>query len=399
MTEIREDGGLGLSDAERERALLGRIIDTITAGLDLTELLQGLAAVITEATATDVCFVHLLDEDQGQLILSGATPPFDRHAGRIRLAVGEGVAGWVADHRQPVIIAGDKWNDPRYHYLPELRGEDFTSLVSVPIASGPDRLVGVLNVHSREHRDFGAADVAQLQAIANLMAGAVDNARLHRELAVRERARERFAERLIEVQENERRRLAGEIHDGISERVVSLSFRLSAAATALRGDPEFAAEQIAAARALADATLAETRTAIAGLRPSVLDDLGLAAGLESLARSQGAFDVDLDIDGSCSLAEHVETALYRITQEALQNVTKHAGASLVGVRLVCDTDRAVLEVTDDGSGFDRHQISARESTSYGLAGMRERAELVGARLEVSSRIGGGTTVKVTVRRR
>lgn len=384
---------------ERERALLGRIIDTITAGLDLEDLLQGLAAIITEATATDVCFVHLLDEDQRRLILSGATPPFDQHAGEIHLALGEGVAGWVAAHQQPVIIIDNKWADARYRYVPELRGEDFTSLVSVPMASGPGRLVGVLNVHSRQRRDFGTTDVRQLRAIANLMAGAVENARLHRQLAVRERARERFAEQLIEVQENERRRLARDIHDGISERIVGLSFRLSAAASALDGDPSFAAEQIAVARELADAALAETRTAIAGLRPSVLDDLGLAAGLESLGRSQPGLAAELAIDASCALAEHVETALYRIAQEALQNVAKHAHATTVRVRFTCDDDKAQLEITDDGDGFDPHQVAGRDATTYGLAGMRERAELVGARLDVSSRVGGGTSVTVTVQRR
>ncbi len=227
------------------------------------------------------------------------------------------------------------------------------------------------------------------------MAGAVENARLHHELALREVARERFAERLIEVQEKERRRLAREIHDGISQRIVSLSFHLSAAAAALATDPGFAAEQIVAARALAAATLDETRLAIVGLRPSVLDDLGLPASLESLARSLPGHDIELFLD-DCELPDHLETTLYRIAQEALQNVVKHAEARRVRLRLLRRQSDVLLELADDGKGFDPGGVSDSQQTTYGLTGMRERAELVGARLQVRSAPGEGTVVRVLV---
>ncbi len=386
-------GGLGLGDPERERALLERIIDTISAGLDLDALVQGVATLMIQATASDVCFVHLVDHEHGRLVLTGATPPFDRLARTISLAIGEGVAGWVAARGEPVVIAENKGADSRYRYIPELRGEDYTSLASVPMVSGPGRVIGVLNVHTRERRDFTEADIGLLRSTANLMAGAVENARLHRELEMRELAHERFAERLIEVQEKERRRLAREIHDGISQRIVSLSFHLSAAAAALATDLPFAAEQIAAARALAVATLDETRSTIAGLRPSVLDDLGLSASLESLARSLSGHEVELSLE-DCELPDHLETTLYRIAQEALQNVAKHAQARRVQLRLVRRDAHVMLEIADDGKGFDLADASGSQLTTYGLAGMHERADLVGARLVVNSDPGAGTVVQV-----
>jgi signal transduction histidine kinase len=388
--------GLGLDDPRRELALLARIIDTVTAGLDLTDVAQGVAAIITDATATDVCFVHLIDHEHQRLVLSGATPPFDRHAGRISLDMRTGIAGWVAAHRRAAVVH-DKFGDERYRYLPELRGEDFLSLVSVPMMSGPDRLVGVLNVHTRERRDFSDTDVALLQAIANLMAPAVENARLHRRLARREHAREQFAERLIAAQEFERRRLAGEIHDGISQRIVGLSYHLTAAAEAITADTEFAADQVAAARRLAADALDETRRAISGLRPSVLDDLGLAASLESLARSLSGIDVELDVH-DCALADHVETALYRISQEALHNVRKHAGATHVLLRLAPRDGATVLEIHDNGRGFDVSTTGSDddERVAYGLTGMRERADLIDADLTVESAPDRGTTVRIAV---
>lgn len=398
--------GLGAdAGAEREARLLSRVVDTISAGLDLDRVLQGVATLVTETTDTDVCFVHLLDERARMLQLRGATPPFDTMVGSVELAVGEGVAGWVADHGEPVMIIDNKTADPRYRYIPALRGEDYTSMLSVPVVTPLGHLVGVLNVHTRERREFSQADVDLLRSVAGLVAGAIENARLHRRLADREEALERFAERTVEWQEQERRRLAGEIHDGISQRIVSLFFHLSAAADAIPADPAVAAEQVARAQELAAAALDEARSAIAGLRPPVLDDLGLAASLDSLAHSFPMLDVRVEA-AELRMAEHAETAVYRTAQEALQNVAKHADAQSVRLRLQRHKDRVVLEVADDGTGFD---ITAPSTTApsvgwpggpgptgFGLAGMRERAELLGGQLDLAATPGRGTTVRLTI---
>ena len=398
-------GRLGVADAEREAQLLSKVVETISAGLDLDRILQGVAQLVTETTETDVCFVHLLDERGRKLQLRGATPPFDTMVGTIELALGEGVAGWVADHGQPAVIVDNKSADPRYRYIPALRGEEFTSMLSVPVVTPMGHLVGVLNVHTRLRREFTTADVELLRSVAGLVAGAIENARLHRRLAEREEALERFAERIVEWQEHERRRLAGEIHDGISQRIVSLFFHLSAAADAIPGSPAVAAEQVARAQELAAAALDETRSAIAGLRPPVLDDLGLAASLESLGRSFPTLDVRVEA-AALSMAEHAETAVYRTAQEALQNAAKHASAQSARVRLHRQKDRVLLEVSDDGTGFDVSAAPAAGAgagavttggpTGFGLSGMRERAELLGGRLDLTSSPGRGTTVRLTI---
>jgi two-component system NarL family sensor kinase len=389
--------GLGLADSERENALLVGIIEAISAGPELGPLAAGVARLIVEATATDVCFVHVLDDGGGSLTLAGATPPFGRQVGRIRLPLGEGVSGWVASHRAPAIIVENKQADPRYRYFPELGGRDYTSMASVPMASRPAGLVGVLNVHTRQRRDFTGRDVRLLTSIGSLVAGAMHQARLHRQLAARERAAEQFAEQVIAAQESERRRLAGDIHDAITQRLVSLTFHLDAAANAVAADSDVAAGELARARELADLTLDEARATIAGLRPPVLDDLGLADGLASLARSIAQLDVQVDA-AECQLPEHVEIALYRIAQEALQNVVKHAGAHRAEVELRCDGNRALLRVADDGRGFTAgaQRDAAGREASYGLHSMAERAELVGGRLDVASRPGTGTTVTAVV---
>ena len=394
--------GLGLADPERENALLVGIIEAISAGPQLAPLASRVAQLIVDATATDVCFVYMLDDSGGSLTLTGATPPFDRQVGRIRLPLGEGITGWVASHRKSAVTE-DKESDPRYRYFPELGGHDYSSMASVPMATRPGGLVGVLNVHTRDRRQFSDRDVRLLTSIGSLVAGAMHQGRLHRQLAAREQAAERFAEQVIAAQEAERGRLARDIHDGIMQRLVSLTYHLDAAAEAVAAASPFGAEQLTIARDLAGLTLDEARAATAGLRPPVLDDLGLADGLASLARSVAQLAVQVDV-ADCDLSEHTQIALFRIAQESLQNIVKHANATEAHIRLQCDAEHAVLWVTDNGCGFERAAAGAAGGTagdrtgevSYGLRTMAERAELMGGRLEVTSRPGLGTTVTAVI---
>src|SRR5436190_1340373 len=232
-----------LVDADRELALLRELIQAASKGPGVEPLAAAAARMITAATASDVCFVHVLDDTERSLTLAGATPPFDAAVGEIRLPLGQGISGWVASHREPVVISHDKEADPRYMPFESLRGKDFTSMVSVPMETDPGGLVGVLNVHTVERREFTDRDVELLLVIGRLIAGALHQARLHRQLVARERAHENFVEQVIEAQEIERRRLAGDIHDGISQRLVTLSYRLDAATRAV-DDPEMMAEQL-----------------------------------------------------------------------------------------------------------------------------------------------------------
>ena len=399
MTEAAGPGNADAGpDAARRVArsgLLRRIIEITAEDLDLREVVRRVAALIIEAHAADVCFVHLVDDERGCLVLAGATPPFDQLAGTIELAIGEGVAGWVAEHGRPLVV-DDKWNDPRYKYIPALRGEDYASLVSLPMMRRGHRVVGVVNVHSKARRQHSDEELAVLSDVAGLLAGIVENARLYSRLAEREAELERFAARTIELQELERRRVAADIHDGISQRLVSLWYHLSAADEAVAHSPDIVAAELASARELATAAMEEARRAIVGLRPAVLDDFGLGPGLESLAATVPGLHVTVDVVAT-ALPAHVETALFRIAQEALQNVSKHAEATTVRVGLSTTAAGTRLVVADDGRGFDTDLArDERRPHSYGLVGMQERAALVGARVGVVSRPGEGTTVTVDV---
>lgn len=368
--------------------VLRQVISLSMVERDLRTTLRRVGELVAEVTSADACFVHVVDRDLHELVLMGATPEeFDRLAGTIRLRVGEGLAGWTAAHGEAAVV-DDKWADPRYVYIPELRGEEYSSLLSVPLLRPEGLVVGVLNLHSREAGHFTPSDADQLREVASLLAGIVENAVLYDRLARREADLARFAADMVELQELDRRRVAADIHDGISQRLVSAAYHLDAARSGA-SQPEIRAEIESAESLVADA-LTEAKHAITGLRPVVLDDLGLNAALHSLASDLGVeLEVETALD-ECDLAAHVETALYRVAQEALQNVVKHATARHVRIVLRRDAMGAVLEVADDGAGFDL--AADRDHLSYGLVIMEERAKLVGGVLEVRSQLGRGTTV-------
>jgi len=381
-------------DAERAWSdLLRQIIELSTEERNLRQVLRRVAEFVVATTGADVCFVHVVDRDAREIVLMGATPqPFDELAGTIRLRIGEGVAGWVAQFAKPAVVR-DKWSDPRYVYIPALKGEEFNSMLSVPLLRPGGDVVGVLNVHSRQADYFSAPDVARLSEVANVLAGIVENAVLYDRLVKREGELARVAAQTIEMQELDRRQIAANIHDGISQRLVSAWYHLRAA-RALGGEPAVLAA-IDATEALLSDALDEARHAIVGLRPAILDDLGLNAGLTSLASSLGTdAEIELDLE-SGALPAHVETALYRISQEALQNVMKHAQAEHVHIGMQEAANGTVtLTISDDGIGFD--PSAAVGSMAYGLRGIQERASLIGAHLEVRSRPGDGAAIIVTV---
>ncbi|HXF57192.1 MAG TPA: GAF domain-containing sensor histidine kinase [Actinomycetota bacterium] len=382
---------------ETERRLLHRVIDEIATNVDLDAVLRATVEVVTEATGGDACFLHLWDPAEQRLVLRAATAGFEQAVGRIKLRLGEGVAGWVAQHREVVTIPENKWADPRYKYIPELRGEEFTSMLSVPVVSRSGSLVGVFNVHSRERREFSPDDVAFLRTTASLVAGAIERAHLFRALEEKEAALEVLMRRTIEAQEEERRRVATEIHDGVTQQMVSIWYRIHAALRALRTDPDRAEAELTRARELLDEALDEARAAIYDLRPSILDDLGLVPSLRTLATRQlEGVEVELDLPEKLSLPPHQEVALYRVAQESITNIRKHAQATRVRMALREDGHEVVLVVEDNGRGFDP-RVGPGE-VSFGLTGMRERASLLGGELRVSSALGRGTLVEVRIPR-
>lgn len=236
----------------------------------------------------------------------------------------------------------------------------------------------------------------------SLRAVAEENAALYEELKRKEAARGRLLKKVIGAQEEERRRIARELHDETSQSLTALAVGLETASLTSESGAAGLQRRLASLKELAVETLERVHGLIYDLRPSVLDDLGLVAGLRWYAESRlqpADVRVRLQVKGKeRRLPAEAETALFRIGQEAVNNAARHARASAVALTLTFDESRVALEVEDDGEGFDvaaTGEASGKHS-GWGLMGMEERATLLGGSIEIVSRPGRGTRVRAVV---
>jgi two-component system sensor histidine kinase DegS len=206
--------------------------------------------------------------------------------------------------------------------------------------------------------------------------------------------------RIVEAQEAERARLAQEIHDGPAQALSNAIFQVEYVERVLDQDVRLAATELRYLRELLRRDLGDVRNFISRLRPPLLDQLGLDEALrQTVADLAEAASIAHAVDLSAPqgvLRDAEQTVVLRVTQEALQNVRKHAAASRVTVVTRLEDDRWVLEVSDDGRGFDIEAVAARGRRNFGLQFMRERAELIGATMDVRSRPNGGTVVRLAI---
>ena len=284
-----------------------------------------------------------------------------------------------------------------------LWNEGIAFLACIPLRS-KDRVLGVMSLVGDAASNswaFVEDSLETLTAIGRQVGVAIENARLYEELHRKETLGRQLLERGIVLQEEERRRIARELHDRTSQSLASILMMLG-----VLDQANSLAEVRMHVQGMRDTvaqTLDEVHNLVLELRPRVLDDLGLLAALRHfLGELRDRFRIPIDFEvlglGDERLPSRVETALYRITQEALINVTRHAHAQNVAVLLENRGTAVVLIVEDDGRGFDVTQVmdSQVSEKNLGLHGMRERALLCGGTLTIESAPGTGTAIFVEI---
>jgi signal transduction histidine kinase len=320
---------------------------------------------------------------------------------------GRGLLGEVIVADGPIRLA-DLRADPRSVGFPA-HHPDMRSFLGVPVRLGNRRFGNLYVTEKHDGGGFDAEDERLVVTLAAFAAAAIDAALLvatERDLAAaqeRARAQSGMLARVIDAQEAERARVARDLHDQIGQSLTSVLLGLRLVDGSLASetpDVDDVRAHTADVRALVGQALDEVRRLAFDLRPTVLDDLGLVAAVRRLASDhteRHGLPVELTLvglDDDTRLEPVVETGVYRVVQEALTNVARHAHASRAEVELAVEEDHRVrATVADDGVGF---AVDAGMVGSLGLAGMRERASLVGGRLDVVSGRGEGTTVVLSV---
>jgi two-component system NarL family sensor kinase len=377
--------------ASPELTTLTALAQALSGPTSLTESLDAALATVTDALGLETGWVWLLDDDEREprLAAARALPPAlvgqpeamrgdcyclsTFRAGDLRGAANVNVV-WCSRLAEVVNAShgGEGTGDLRCH-------------ASVPLTVGARRL-GMINVASRDWRVLSSDELNLLTTAGALVSLAVERSRL--EAAG---ARAAAAE--------ERNRLAREIHDTIAQSLAALTMQLEVADTRASAldDPRLR-DAVTRSLTLARSTLEEARNSVLELRAAPLEGRTLAQALrtlgEELKGEAGPLEVRVvsELNGE-DLPAAIEIGLYRIAEQALANVVRHAGATRVTLRLARESRAIRLQVEDDGAGFD---VDAVPAGRFGLLGMRERARLLGGGLRLESSPGKGTVVNVAI---
>lgn len=250
----------------------------------------------------------------------------------------------------------------------------------------------------RNGNDYSEEESSLLLAMAGGAAVAMDNARIMGTLRQRERAHERLLSRVVTAQEEERQRISGDLHDGVAQWLVRASYQTQVARVLASGTPDNGLDkELEEIETTLRSSIAELRRVLSGLRPPVLDELGLPHALDRELASlrEAGIESSMKVDGDpVRLPDTMEIAIYRLVQEALNNVRRHSKANSVTVRLSFAVDQLHIQVQDNGVGFNvsRALNDAASSDSMGLLGMKQRVESLGGEFQVESQEGAGTSV-------
>lgn len=356
-----------------------RVGREITSILEIDELLSKVSELIRGAFDYYGVHIFLLDEGKNQLIFNGTWEDKPYH---VTLEVGQDSLNGKAVLQNQAILANDVALEPSYrmddHY-PDTQAE-----LVVPLRIG-NRVIGTLDILSTEKHAFNPDDMLVVQSLGDQIAIAIENARLYersRELAVLE----------------ERNRMARELHDSMNQSLYSVILFTGAA----RNEADQIGSQaiqnfLERAENMAKQALKEMRLLVYELRPLELEEKGFLGALQQrldTVEGRAGIDVELKINQQSPLPYFLEDALFRIVQEALNNIIKHSNATKVIIEMEINEEVCKMRVVDNGIGFDPALIQTRHG--MGLINMRERAEKLGGKLSIKSTPSLGTEVEFEI---
>jgi ligand-binding sensor domain-containing protein/signal transduction histidine kinase len=379
LENLVEERTQEIEQRTNELETLYRADEELHRHLQMDEVLQTMVDIAVEILQADKSSILVWDSARENLVVRNARGFSPETLAKMVFAPDEGIIGIVASTGEPVIVE-DTHSDSRV-ITDITEPEGIRSFMDFPIKIG-GQLYGVFNADYCEPRGYGEDEQRLFSALAQRAASAIQNAQLYeaaQELAVVE----------------ERSRLARDLHDAVTQTLFSASLIAEVLPRIWERDQEQGQQRLSELRELTRGALAEMRTLLLELRPTALIEADLGELLRQLGESitgRARVPVQVRVQGECDLPPEVKVALYRISQEALNNMAKHSSAKHASVNLLCKSDQIEIQITDDGQGFNPTSISGK---SLGLGIMRERADSIDAKLEIVSRLSEGTSITIT----
>lgn len=374
---------------DRLRAIQS-ITDRAVVHLTLDAMLQELLARLRRALHADYTIVMLVDEERQMLYPRVVDGQMHERIALVRVPLGKGVSGRVAETGQPLIVDDLSTVDlSGMEGVPRREMLAFAQSLMVAPLQIEGKVIGVVGVGSARPRRFTPEELELLLLVADRVAPAVERGRLVETVGESRRRLAALSQRLVEVQETERREIARELHDEVGQLLTGLLFKIEGHGA---GAGNLEDEMKGIVKDLID----RVRDLSMNLRPPMLDDLGL---LPALTWQIDRFEAQTGIHARFHHADldrrfgaQVELTAFRIVQEALTNVARHAGVRQAKVDVWANPESLGVRIEDEGRGFDVEAVLAARSS--GLEGMRERSRLAGGRLAIESEPGKGTTLSV-----
>mgnify|MGYP000020592214 CR=1 FL=1 len=369
-----------LTQRNNDLALLNDVATSLAGSSDISAILEQTVDRVMEYLNVEAGEVFLREEDGSDMVLAlhrGEAP--EAFWTKDRFALGEGYIGNVALSGKPM-VSSSLQTDLRF-LRRAVAEAGFNCIACIPLTAR-GQIVGVMSVATRRERHLDNRELSLLNSIGKLAGMAIENARLNQQ-----------SRRLAVLEERER--IGMDLHDGIIQSIYAVGLALEYARMSLDEDAELAEEKIAQAIEGLNSTIRDIRSYILDLRPRQFRGEDLMEGLKRLVeefRANTLSEVSLigPEDGQIQLSAAQATALFHICQEALANVAKHAHATHTTLQLWKAPERALLEISDNGQGFDLSKMSV--TLGHGLSNMHTRARKVGGDIEITSEPGKGTTV-------
>ncbi|HUV52444.1 MAG TPA: GAF domain-containing sensor histidine kinase [Dehalococcoidia bacterium] len=398
---VQEQGGK-VPKPYRELLALSRISAAVSGLRDLDGILEVALDTVLNIMNGTIGGILFLDEQTQTLSYRVHRGLSEGFAEGMSLKIGEGIAGRVAQSGKAVLVE-DISTDPRAAWLTLISKEGLKAFISVPLRS-KDTVLGVLNVASRMPRSFTKDDMHLLHAIGDQLGVAIEQAELYDRLRKERQNYQRLARHMLIAQEEERARVARELHDETSQSLTGLSLNMQALLSIAKasnfGDAAFRTK-LEKAYNITFQLNSEINKIMKSLRATALESLGLGPAIRQYADNRlQAVGVKVSVkqDGvEERLPKEVELALYRIAQGAIANIAWHSQAKNATFSLRRTSEELVIEIEDDGKGFDASKPIQVDESGHGrgLLSMKERASLLGGTCDIQSQLGKGT--KITVR--